>query len=281
MKLFGGAIPRGAGVSTIKPVTPNEDPVKPTGTTNVTSTAMPKTTAPKVETPTPAPQNATLPSAPNLPVGGVNGAQPPAPDLPVGGVNGAQPPPPPPPPTQQPSQGGWLEQVRSAVGDWRNTAMDYNNQQARNLANMYRISGEDISNMMSRAANQRAGSGIMGGTEHQNLLSNLMGGLRQDVLNQRIGNLQNAWGENSNIMNQAAAANIDAMNAAQAGATSAQQNTMNLIAQAIMASPNAAAQPIQLLAQLLGLGRETTGSSDSTSESLDPTKKYEIIMNQV
>lgn len=188
------------------------------------------------------------------------------------------------PPAVQPPQqtnGGWYGAINSAINDWKNQGMTYNDQQANRLAAQHRVQGDDINKAFSQAANARAGTGVMGGTESQNLIGNLMGNLRQDVQNRRTGYYENAWGQNANLMNQAAQANLGAMTTAQQGNTNAQQNAMNLIAQAVMSAPGAAGMNLSALANLLGLGQQSTSTSTSTgtSESGDPTKKYELIAN--
>ncbi len=56
----------------------------------------------------------------------------------------------------------------------------------------FRVRGEDVSDALSQAANLRAGRGIMGGTEGQNLRANLLSELMQRVETQREGVLDTA-----------------------------------------------------------------------------------------
>jgi hypothetical protein len=52
-----------------------------------------------------------------------------------------------------------------------------------------------------------------------------------------------------------------------------------MIANAIMAQPQNASINLQILANLLGIGKESvsSGTSQSSSESVDPTAKYQFI----
>jgi len=56
---------------------------------------------------------------------------------------------------------------------------------ANEISNNYRVTGRDIINQMNQVANQRAAMGIMGGTEAENLRSNMLYSLMKDTLDNR------------------------------------------------------------------------------------------------
>lgn len=93
---------------------------------------------------------------------------------------------------------------------------------AQNQMKNYRVTNDDIRDAMSAVANARAGKGIMGGTENQNLRSNVMAAMAKNVADKKAAIQQQA----------------DAMKAS-----------------AILGAPQTASIPWSTLANLLGQSR--------------------------
>jgi hypothetical protein len=173
------------------------------------------------------------------------------------------------PPGEQAQQGTWLDEMDRLINTWKDDYMGYNENQANRIADRYRVTGEDIANTMSQVAAARANSGIMGGTEDQNLMANALNALRGETQGLRTNALSNAWGLNANALNSAMQGQSAARELAQQGNVAAQTATMNAIAQALMGAPSAAGSQLGYLASLLGLGNQSRSNSSSYQE--DPT----------
>lgn len=79
----------------------------------------------------------------------------------------------------------------SLIDDWASKA-----------ANSYQVSAQDIINTMNQVANQRAGHGIMGGTESQNLMANMLTNLMTPTLQNQANVYQNAMTAKAQTMPQ-------------------------------------------------------------------------------
>ena len=115
-----------------------------------------------------------------------------------------------------------------------------------NLINQYKVGGDDIVNTMNAVAQDRMGKGIMGGTETENLRSNMLSQLLKDTNDKRAEALQNAIGYKTG---------------------------------AITAAPDAAQMPYQALTSLLGLG--DISESNSYSYNTDPTALAGIVASLI
>ena len=112
------------------------------------------------------------------------------------------------------------------------------------LSRRYRVSGDDIVNTMTEANNRRAAKGIMGGTESENITSNLLGGLRESTQQQQNEALNNAITQKIG---------------------------------AIAASPALAALPMDMITNLFNELQESLGSSWSGGQTNDTTPAWNLM----
>jgi hypothetical protein len=99
------------------------------------------------------------------------------------------------PSNSNPLAQGWSDQLSKGIPEYFSALEGYKNlpsqidEWMQNSLNRQRMTGEQATNIFNRVGNQRAGSGIMGGTENQNMEANVMAELAK-IFNDNQTNIE-------------------------------------------------------------------------------------------